>query len=515
MNTVAYPARTLPNGVEWVYAVGVATVLALALWAGVAPAPVLLAGLGAVAFAVGRRRVLALAVGARLHSRPHYHGWYLAVAVAGPALALWLAMAAFEGQILRTLAIGDVAETLAAEEVVPSADAVSRVGAQFFRDEVARATRGEELRSSGMPSLALVAPDADRDRFAAAVRTVAERVAALEATLGVLRFLGPLALATAGFAWAGRRLSPAFRSRNHVERWVVYLLVAAATVSILTTIGIVFSVVFETLRFFGRVPASEFLFGLNWAPQTAIRADQVAAEGAFGAVPLFAGTLLISAIAVGVAGPVGLFAAVYLAEFADSRVRTWAKPGLEVLAGVPTVVYGFFAALTVAPFIRDVGNALGFDVASQSALAAGSVMGIMIIPFISSLTDDAIISVPRSLRNASLGLGATRGETVTQVLLPAALPGIVAGFLLAVSRAIGETMIVVMAAGLAANLTANPLEAVTTVTVQIVTLLTGDQAFDSAKTLSAFALGFVLFVVTLLLNVIALYVMQRYREKYD
>jgi phosphate transport system permease protein len=263
------------------------------------------------------------------------------------------------------------------------------------------------------------------------------------------------------------------------------------------------------------VPVTEFLFGLNWSPQTAIRADQVGASGSFGIVPLFAGTLLISFIAMLVAAPIGLMIAIYLAEYAAQRVRTIVKPLMEILAGIPTVVYGFFAALVVAPKLRGLGMTLGLDVASESALAAGLVMGIMIIPFVSSLSDDVINAVPQSMRDGAYALGATRSETVKQIIIPAALPGIVGGLLLAVSRAIGETMIVVMAAGLAANLTWNPLEAVTTVTVQIVTLLTGDQEFDSAKTLAAFALGLVLFAVTLLLNVIALHVVRKYREQYE
>jgi phosphate transport system permease protein len=272
---------------------------------------------------------------------------------------------------------------------------------------------------------------------------------------------------------------------------------------------------FEALQFFQKVPPAEFLFGTTWSPQTAIRADQVGSSGSFGAVPLFAGTMLITLIAMLVATPVGLMTAIYLAEYSTSTVRGIAKPLLELLAGIPTVVYGFFAALTVAPWVRNAGEAAGFEVASESALAAGLVMGIMIIPLVSSLTDDAINSVPTAMRDGALGLGSTRSETMTKVILPAALPGIVGGILLAVSRAIGETMIVVMAAGLAANLTANPFEAVTTVTVQIVTLLVGDQEFDSAKTLAAFALGLMLFVVTLCLNVLGLHVVRKYREQYD
>jgi len=305
------------------------------------------------------------------------------------------------------------------------------------------------------------------------------------------------------------------RARQKVERVLQTIFMVCATLAILTTVGIVMSVLFESMQFFSKIPVTEFLFGLQWSPQTALRADQVAAQGAFGAIPLFVGTLLISAIALLVAVPVGLMSAIYLAEYAPARVRSFAKPALEVLAGVPTVVYGFFAALTVAPFIRNLGESVGLSVDSESALAAGLVMGVMIIPFVSSLADDVITAVPQALRDGSLGLGATRSETIKKVVFPAALPGIMGGILLAASRAIGETMIVVMAAGLAANLTINPLESVTTITVQIVTLLTGDQEFDSAKTLAAFALGLMLFITTLVMNMVALHIVKKYREQYD
>jgi phosphate transport system permease protein len=293
------------------------------------------------------------------------------------------------------------------------------------------------------------------------------------------------------------------------------LMIVCSTIAIFTTLGIVLSVLFESIRFFGMIPITQFLFGLDWSPQIAIRADQVGGSGAFGAIPVFAGTLLISAIAMAVAVPIGLMSAIYLSEYAGKKLRAAAKPLMEILAGIPTVVYGFFAALVVAPYVREAGAMVGLDVASESALAAGLVMGIMIIPFVSSLSDDVINAVPQALRDGAFALGATQSETVKQVVLPAALPGIVGGVLLAVSRAIGETMIVVMAAGLAANLTANPLEAVTTVTVQIVTLLIGDQEFDDPKTLAAFALGLMLFIVTLILNVIALFVVRKYREQYE
>jgi len=327
-----------------------------------------------------------------------------------------------------------------------------------------------------------------------------------------------LSLAVLGLTFARTRITVGFRARNRVESVVGLTLMLTSAIAILTTLGIVFSLLFESIRFFASIEwrVHEFLFGLHWSPQIAIRADQIGQSGAFGAVPLFAGTALIMVIAMLVAAPIGLFAAIYLSEYASPRMRAWAKPALEILAGVPTVVYGFFALLTVGPFLREVALVLGYeDAVTQSALSAGLVMGVMIIPFVSSLSDDVINAVPQSLRDGSYAMGATKSETVRQVVLPAALPGIVGAFLLAVSRAVGETMIVVMAAGQGANLTANPLESVTTITVQIVMLLTGDQEFDSPKTLSAFALGLVLFVMTLILNIIALRVVQRFRERYE
>ncbi|MDB5453415.1 MAG: pstC, partial [Caulobacteraceae bacterium] len=286
----------------------------------------------------------------------------------------------------------------------------------------------------------------------------------------------------------------------------------------------------ESWRFFESVPPLDFLFGTDWDPQIAMRTDQYAAKGAFGAVPLFIGTFLIMLIAMAVAAPIGLFSAIYLAEYAGGWTRAVVKPLLEILAGVPTVVYGFFAALTVGPLFRAFFNSIGASllggplnglglylsgVQNQMALVAGAVMGIMLIPFVSSLSDDILNAVPQSLRDGSYAMGATKSETVKKVVLPAALPGIMGAMLLAVSRAVGETMIVTMAAGLQAKMTLNPLDSVTTVTVQIVTLLTGDQEFDSPKTLSAFGLGLTLFAATLLLNIVALRVVQKYREQYD
>ncbi len=451
-----------------------------------------LLGLAAIGFAAGRRkaRVLAGERPAALHSRPVYHGWYVALACGLPALALWFV----------TLAIG---EGLIEGAVIASLP--------------------DDVRSASGPVLSRFLADAEAlatgGAVSGAVTPELEEAAARFRELRRLEYWigggGAFALGLIGFGLAQRRIAVAHRARQPVERVLLIVLLSAAAVSILITVGIVFSVLFESIRFFDRVPPFDFLFGLQWSPQTALREDQVGSSGAFGAVPLFAGTLTVTVIAMLVAGPIGLLSAIYLADYAHPRFRAFAKPMLEILAGIPTVVYGFFAALVVAPALREAGAGLGIGVASESALAAGAVMGIMIIPFVSSLTDDALAAVPMALRDASLGLGATRQETVTRVVLPAALPGIVAGQLLAIGRAIGETMIVVMAAGLAANLTANPLDAVTTVTVQIVTLLVGDQEFDSAKTLAAFALGLVLFVLTLGLNAVALRVVQRYRERYD
>ncbi len=349
----------------------------------------------------------------------------------------------------------------------------------------------------------------------AALKPIVSDYSSLVSMSAKLKYLLAGLLVMLGFSMSWLRLAPEKNVRVSVEKAILWILLACASIAIFTTVGIVFSVLFEAMRFFDTVSIIEFVFGTHWSPQISIREDQVGSSGAFGAVPLFVGTLLITAIAMVVAVPLGLLSAIYLSEYATPRFRAIAKPVLEILAGIPTVVYGFFAAITIAPMLRDLGESVGLSVASESALAAGLVMGVMIIPFVSSLSDDVITAVPQSLRDGSLGLGATKSETIRQVIIPAALPGIVGGILLAVSRAIGETMIVVMAAGLSANLTINPLEAVTTVTVQIVTLLVGDQEFDSPKTLAAFALGLMLFVTTLCLNVIALQVVRKYREQYD
>jgi phosphate transport system permease protein len=348
-----------------------------------------------------------------------------------------------------------------------------------------------------------------------AVQEAAQRYQGWQTIARYAMIAAAFSVALLGLVVTSSRISHAFRARHATERVVTWLMIACSLIAILTTLGIVFSLLIEALRFFDRVSPLEFFFGLNWEPQIPIREGQVTAGGAFGAIPVFTGTLLISAIAMLVAIPIGLYAAIYLTEYAHPKFRAMVKPLLELLAGIPTVVYGFFAVLTVAPAMRNFGEMIGVPIAPNSALAAGAVMGVMIIPFVSSLSDDAIAAVPRSMRDGSYAMGATKGETITKVLLPAALPGIMGGVLLAVSRAIGETMIVVMAAGIIATLTANPFEPVTTVTVQIVTLLIGDQEFDNPKTLAAFALGLVLFVVTLALNVLALHIVRKYRERYE
>ncbi len=446
------------------------------------------------AFYLGKRRALSLAAGQggprSLHSMPGFYGAWTALWAAVPALVVLVSWVFLEPLILRALLVSSLPQDIQALDP-------DRLG--LLLNDIRNLAQGNIVSGE----------------MTAVEQSAAEHYKHFTSLSRLSMVVVCLAMSVLALAFGWSKVSPTLRARNRVESFVKVVLVLCSSIAILTTVGIVLSVLFESLRFFERVPVSEFVLGLTWSPQTAIRADQVGSSGAFGAVPLFTGTILVSSIAMFVAVPIGLMSAIFLAEYSSPRVRATAKPLLELLAGIPTVVYGFFAALVVAPWIRGLGESSGLEVASDSALAAGVVMGVMIIPFISSLSDDVINSVPQSLRDGSLALGATRSETVIKVVLPAALPGIVGSVLLAVSRAIGETMIVVMAAGLAANLTANPLQSVTTVTVQIVTLLTGDQEFDSAKTLAAFALGLVLFVGTLGLNVIALHVVRKYREEYD
>ncbi|MDT8318682.1 MAG: phosphate ABC transporter permease subunit PstC [bacterium] len=443
-------------------------------------------------FYLGRSRSLKLVEGRvrELHSMPGYYGLYVAMWCGIPALVisgLWLV---FDQTVIMKLVLANLSpETrgLSADQLALVVNEIGNLASgsmaskETGRAIVEAAAHFNRLRSVGYASL----------------------------------FSVVLCAMLAGLCLALRMITPRLRTRNKVESSAKLLMALCSTIAVFTTIGIVLSVIFEAIRFFKLISVGDFLFGLKWSPQMAIRPGQVGASGSFGVIPLLAGTALISFVAMLVAVPVGLMSAIYMSEYAAPRFRAVVKPMLEILAGIPTVVYGFFAALVVAPFIKEKGALIGLAVDSGSALAVGIVMGIMIIPFVSSLTDDVLNAVPQSLRDGSYGLGATQSETIVRVLLQAALPGIVASILLAVSRAIGETMIVVMAAGMTANLTANPLDSVTTVTVQIVTLLVGDQEFDSAKTLAAFALGLVLFVMTLFLNVIALYVVRKYRQQYD
>jgi phosphate transport system permease protein len=446
--------------------------------------------ISAYAFHIGRQRSSQIVDGKvkNLHSLPNYYGYYVALWSILPALMLVFSWLAFETPVINHM----VMATLPDASRALSADLQG-----LLINDLNNALSGSY--GEAKPEL----------------KATVDYLRSLKTWSNWLLSVLAVSLAFLGAFFARSRIDKEHRARNQVEKTVMALLLGSSLIAILTTVGIVMSVLFESIRFFNKVPMTDFLFGLQWSPQIAMRSDQVGSSGAFGAVPLFTGTLLISSIALIVAVPIGLMSAIYLAEYASLRFRSVAKPLLEILAGIPTVVYGFFAALTVAPFIRDVGADFGLAVSSESALAAGLVMGIMIIPFVSSLSDDFINAVPQALRDGAYALGATQSETIRQVVIPAALPGIVGGILLAASRAIGETMIVVMAAGLAANLTANPLEAVTTVTTQIVTLLVGDQEFDSPKTLAAFALGLVLFLVTLALNVLALHIVRKYREQYE
>lgn len=450
-----------------------------------------LLGLSSVSYYLGWRRSISLARGTvrNLHSLPGYHGLYTALWAAVPALLLLAVGVTLQGPVITRIVVADLPQEV--RDLPPE-----RLNLVI-----------NDIRNLAAGNIA--------SRKSPAMIAAADRYVRLQGYGAIALTVAVLALATVCGAMSWRTIKPGKRARNAVERIILGFLMASSTIAILTTVGIVLSVLFESLRFFQTVPLREFLFGVEWSPQTAIRADQVGASGAFGAVPLFAGTLLISFIAMLVAVPVGLMSAIYLTEYARPRTRAVVKPLLEVLAGIPTVVYGFFAALTVAPFIRGWGGALGLDVASESALAAGLVMGMMIIPFVSSLSDDVINAVPQAMRDGAYALGSTQSETIKRVVIPAALPGIVGGVLLAISRAIGETMIVVMAAGLIAKLTLNPLDSVTTVTVQIVTLLIGDTSFDDPKTLAAFALGMMLFLVTLCINVFALKIVRKYREKYE
>jgi phosphate transport system permease protein len=474
--------------------------------------------LGAGAYIVARTRALASAGGdaQTMHSRPAYYGWFGFVMVFVPSflgLALWLIVQPFviEGQLrdilppqmteteaARTLAMADVRRLAEGLDTAVERGTLTNEQAAMIRTEFTNVR--DRLAEAG------VALGGD---VSAPVLYAAQEYRSLSAWGAAGRTVLTLILALAGFAYAARVVDKDFRARNRVEQVMLWLLMLASTIAILTTVGIVLSLVTEAGRFFSYYPIQDFFFGLTWSPNFRGNSD-------FGLIPLLWGTLYISFVAMLVAVPLGLFTAIYLAEYASPRVRSFVKPAIEVIAGIPTVVFGLFALVTVGPFLRDYfAQPLGLGDSASSVMTAGIVIGILNIPFISSLADDIINAVPQAMRDGSYGLGATKSETIRQVILPAALPGVVGAVLMATSRAIGETMIVTMGAGAAARLDLNPFEAMTTITVKIVGQLTGDTAFDSPETLVAFALGITLFVITLGLNIFALWIVRKYREQYE
>ena len=483
-------------------------------------------GLAGAVMAYRRSRALVGKDGVKMHSRPTYHASFVACWGIIPALltlAVWLIVSPIvistnvsanfpegvlaDSQLTEGLAYGIVESIGTGLQVLPGDERATITDATPVADVTAL------LRDRGIPT-ASAATDW--------MVPLAIQLNSMQIWSRWAMTLVVFVVAVAGAFWAYRQIAPRLRARNNVERIVNGALIAASSIAIMTTVGIVFSMLFETIDFFSRISPAEFFFGTSWEPRFS-NVGSTGNAGSFGFIPLLAGTLYIGAVAMLIAVPIGLFAAIYMAEYADNRTRSIVKPLLEVLAGIPTIVYGFFALITVGPFLRDLsaeisglatGNYVSF-IEAQSVLTAGLVMAIMLIPFVSSLSDDIITSVPSSLRDGSLGLGATRSETIKRVILPAALPGIVSALLLTASRAIGETMIVVLAAGVAANLTLNPFEPMTTITVKIVAQLTGDLEFNTPQTLVAFALGMTLFVITLGLNVYALYIVRKYKEQYE
>lgn len=423
-----------------------------------------------------------------LHSRPGYYGSLVALWCGIPSCLIFILWSLFEPMMLSHMVFSQV-----------PADVLSHLdpaGKSVLLDRVKAIASGFGVTDQAQPyELA-----------------IAKQYAEALSIGNYAQFVVVISIALAGLVFANRKINKSFRARNYVERMISISLALCSGVAILTTIGIVMSMLSEALRFFHFVEPSAFFFGREWNPGFSTTGN---AEGSYGLLPLLWGTILVSIIALLVAIPIGLFIAIYLAEYASSRLRAWAKPAIEILAGIPTIVYGVFALMVVGPFFKMLGDSVGLHINATSALTAGFVMGVMIIPFVSSLSDDIITQVPRTLRDGSLGLGATKSETIRQVVLPAALPGIIGAFLLAASRAIGETMIVVLAAGNSPLLQINPLEAVSTVTVTIVNQLTGDTDFASPQALVAFALGLTLFVITLGLNIVALYIVRKYREQYE
>lgn len=456
----------------------------------------LLLALSVIAYQLGLVRSRAVESGSingsmqtvRLHSRPQYHGWLAVLRALVPAVCVYILWSLFGGQLIGSMVLDSMPA-----EAVPEGALQQKVLLQKISN-----------LASGFGILGEAAPF-ERD--------AAARMSQLTLTFQTTVFALMAIVAAVGLFWSWKTTGQHVRARNKVEMAVQTALIACSAVAILTTLGIVLSMLGESFQFFQMVSPIDFFFGLEWNPAFATVGE--GSTDGFGMIPLLSGTLLIAAIAMAVAIPIGLMSAIYMAEYASSATRAWAKPIIEVLAGIPTIVYGFFALVTVGPFFAGLGVSLGIDIRATSALTAGVVMGIMIIPFISSLSDDIITQVPRAMRDGSLALGATKAETTVKVVLPAALPGVVGAVLLAVSRAIGETMIVVLAAGNSPVLTANPFDAVSTVTVSIVKQLTGDQDFASAQSLVAFALGLTLFAMTLILNVIALAIVRKYREQYD
>ncbi len=439
-------------------------------------------------FGQSRIKKLVYSTNLKPKSQYNYHAQYVLSWCLLPALIVYFSWAVFEEQIIQNLIL----------------DSFEYVEGAAYDDGLLLA----EIRN--------VANNTDfSEGKSKEIINAASQYKSLKLTSEISFYISIIIIMVLGSLYAVRKINIQFNAQDTIEKYIKYILIFCSSIAVLTTIGIIFSLIFESFRFFSQVSIFEFLFSTEWYPFIPIREGQAAAEGSFGAVPIFAGTFLIMIVAMCVAAPIGLLTAIYLSEYASQKVRKTVKPLLEILAGIPTIVYGFFAFVTVAPFVKSFGQSIGIDASPTSALAAGLVMGVMIIPFISSLSDDVINSVPQNLREGSLGIGANKAETIKKVILPAALPGIVGAFLLAISRAIGETMIVVVAAGTAANLTANPFENVTTVTVQIVVALIGDQEFDNPRTLSAFALGLVLFVITLSLNVLALRIVKKYRERYE
>lgn len=486
----------------------------------------ILALIGISSYVLGKRRaaVLAGARPATMHSRSGYHGSYVLIWTLIPSaliLALWL--------VVSPLVINSAVHASFPEDIKAQPEAQQ----SLTYGMVTSIARGLNQLSSSEYDAVKADPATARTVLASKGVAIAgdpqpymieaaEKLNTLTSTSRIAMALVVLVAALGGAFHALRAIAPRFRARNRVEQVILGALLVASSIAILTTIGIVMSMLTEAIQFFQMVPAHQFFFGTVWDPRFAA-AGSTDSSGQFGLIPLLAGTLYIGFVAMLVAVPVGLFSAIYMAEYASPRLRSIAKPLLEVLAGIPTIVYGFFALTTVGPFLRDIsaqinglatGNYTSF-IQAQSVITAGFVMGIMLIPYVSSLSDDIITAVPRSLRDGSLGLGATRSETVKKVILPAALPGIVGAILMTASRAIGETMIVVLAAGVAARLQLNPFEPMTTVTVKIVSQLTGDLEFTSPQTLVAFALGITLFAITLCLNIYALYIVRKYREQYE